>query len=441
MVGHMEPAVADFKKLFADGILTTDALDVTPAERSKMLYQKHSTAMIIECQNALSYEQTMLENARASTEEENTDSVNRRGKGERQVNTATESEETEIVDHEIAMMPFWTSDSANGDFLYAIPSYYMAINKASAEESDEKKQILLDIYSYLSSVEGQEMLIGDGFQMSSIEGVALNENDFSKDILATIAKGQVINTFSLAEGEDNKQVERQLLSGVGDLVENRISVTNWLSSADAVRDDQLTESIEQEEASYGQVETTLTRLETAYTVAQMYQEETGAQIGLCRAGGWSRSTNGYLYGGSITDSSLECITPDKESQPEDEDSDQNKIVTAKMTGKQILDILNSGDVTNTKGTYIYYVAAGLDVKFAPWGGEGERVISCKLPDGSKLDQNATYTVAYFNGSLPDDTIKAEDVLDMTWKDAFLEWLDARDGKVEKPDMTLTLVYE
>jgi hypothetical protein len=30
---------------------------------------------------------------------------------------------------------------------------------------------------------------------------------------------------------------------------------------------------------------------------------------------------------------------------------------------------------------------------------------------------------------------------MTWQEAFIEWLDERDGKVEKPDMTLTLVYE
>jgi hypothetical protein len=189
------------------------------------------------------------------------------------------------------------------------------------------------------------------------------------------------------------------------------------------------------------VETTLTRLETAYTVAEMYQELTGADVGICLAGGWSRSTNGYLYGGSITDASLECITPDKEPQ-EDDDSDANKIVTASLTGEQILSILNATSEADTKGLSIYYVAAGLTVEFAPWAGEGKRVQSCKLPDGSDLDPDAVYEVAYFNGSLPDDmTPEPDTVLDQTWQEAFLQWLDSQGDRIEKPDMTLTLVYE
>jgi hypothetical protein len=340
------------------------------------------------------------------------------------------------------MMPFWTSDEADSDFLYAIPSYYMAINKASAEESDEKRQLLLDIYSYLSSVEGQEMLIGDDFQVSNIAGVEMNENDFSENIISTIQRGNIINTFYLSEGEDDKQVERQMLSTVRDLIDGSMSDTQWLLAADAVRDSLTAETIEKEDASYGQVETTLTRLETAYTVAQMYASVTGVQIGICRAGGWSRSTNGHLYGGSITDDSLSCITPDKEPQ-EGDTSDANRIVTARLTGKEIISILNdSTELTDTKGLYTYFVASGLDVEFAPWADAGERVQSCRLLNGDKIDPDAFYEVAYFNGSLP-DTITAEpdNVLEMTWKEAFLQWLDSIGGKVEEPDMTLTLDYK
>jgi ABC-type glycerol-3-phosphate transport system substrate-binding protein len=47
MVGHMESAVEDFKKLFDDGILSVDDLEVTPTQRSEMMYQTHTTAMII----------------------------------------------------------------------------------------------------------------------------------------------------------------------------------------------------------------------------------------------------------------------------------------------------------------------------------------------------------------------------------------------------------
>ncbi len=404
MTGHMEPAVENFKKLFSDGMLSVSDLEVAPSQRSEMMYVEHSTAMIIECQNAVEYNRSM------SQEEE----------------------------HDIAMMPFWTSDEEDSDYLYAIPSYYMAINKSAAEESDEKKELLLDIYSYLSSVEGQEMLIGEDFQLSNISGVALNNNDFSAGIMDTIERGQIINTFYLAAGEENKQVERQLLATTQDMILGNISVNDWLLGADAVRDQFLSGALS-EETVYGQVETTLTRLETAYTMAEMYASLMNTDIGICLGGGWDRSTNGYLYEGDITASSLSCIQPDKEPQVDNPDS--NRIVTSYMTGQQIVDILNgSTAVAETKGLSTYYVAYGLTVEFDPWGESGKRVLSCKLADGSELDLDALYEVAYYNESLPLSNLDINQILDQSWNDAFLQWLDTQDNVLHKPDMTLTLNY-
>jgi ABC-type glycerol-3-phosphate transport system substrate-binding protein len=411
MVGHMENAVEDFRKLFEDGMLSVSDMEVTPTERSQMLYTDHSSAMTVECQNAVNYAKEYAENDDSGEEA-----------------------------HEVAMMPFWTSDDEDGDYLYAIPGYYMAINKSAAEESDEKKEILLEIFDYLSSEEGQEALIGDEFQVSNIAGVQLNLNEFSEDIIPTIEKGQIINTFYLAAGENNKQVERQMLTSAQDMLLGNISVEDWLLAADAVRD-QCTSGTFAEEESYGQVETTMTRLETAYTVAEMYASLMDAPIGICCGGGWSRSTNGYLYEGDITDSSLSCITPDKESTAEDEDTDANKIVTAYLTGQQILDILNDATVTSTtKGLSTYYVAYGLEVEFNPWVDMGDRVLSCKLPNGQDIDPDEVYEVAYFNGSLPNIDVEPERVLDLSWQDAFIEWLDEHNDVLEKPDMTLKLVY-
>jgi ABC-type glycerol-3-phosphate transport system substrate-binding protein len=410
MVGHMEQAAADFKKLFDDGILSLSNLNVAPSERSTMLYVEHTAAMIVECQNAVSYQSSMC--SQAGLEEE----------------------------HEIAMMPFWTSDEEDSDFLYVIPSYYMAINRTSAEESESKKEILLEIFDFLSSVEGQEMLIGDNFQMSNIAGVSLVENNFSEDILDTISRGQIINTFYFADGETNKQVERQMLATLEDMVLGNISVKEWLQGADAVRDQWISGELSAEEV-YGSTETTLTRLETAYSMAQMYASLTGAPIGICQGGGWDNSTNGYLYEGDITDASLACITPDKESQSEEEDAAADKIVTASLTGEQILSILNNGTASrNTKGLAVYYVAYGLDVEFAPWNEAGSRVLSCKLPDGSEILADEVYEVAYFNGSLPLENPEINRVLDMSWQDAFLTWLKENDGVIKKPDMTVKLVY-
>jgi ABC-type glycerol-3-phosphate transport system substrate-binding protein len=411
MIGHMEPAVTKFRQLFDDGILSDAIFETTPSERSQMLYVDHSTAMIIECQNAVDYNVSLTDAAEGNPEV-----------------------------HEVAMMPFWTSDEAESDFVYAIPSYYMAINKASAEESDEKKQILLDIFSYLSSVEGQEMLMGDNFQISSIEGVAMQSNDFSQNIMDTISRGNIINTFYYAEGETSKQVERAMRETAEDLIDGNMTTEQWLANADETRDAYLSGSMTEEDV-LGQSETTLTRLESAYTVAEMYAEQMDVSIGLVRGGGWDRSTNGYFYAGDITATSLAVVEPDKEVSSDDPEAD--RIVTSTLTGQQILDILNDATpLAETRGFSSYFVAYGLDVTFAPWESEGSRVISCKLADGTALDPDATYEVAYFNGSLPESiSASVDQVLEKTWQEAFLDWLDGQGGTVKKPDMTLTLQWE
>jgi ABC-type glycerol-3-phosphate transport system substrate-binding protein len=411
MVGHMEPAVEKFKSLFDDGILSLADWDMQPGTRSDMMYIYHTTAMVIECQNALNYAKTFAEKA-----------------GD------------EDVYHEVAMMPFWTSDEPDSDYLYSIPNYFMAINKQSAEESEDKKALLLDIFAYLSSVEGQKMLINDSPQLSNVQGVALDESSFSEAILDTVERGQVISNFYLATGENSKQVEKQLRSTTPDLIQGNISVEDWLLAADQVRDDFLAGKLNQETV-YGQVDETLTRLESAYTMAEMYQQLTDADIGICLGGAWNCGTNGHFYEGNITDSSLSCVRPDKESSS-DENPMAGTIVTSSMTGEQILEILNNATgPASTIQENAYYVASGLTVQFDPWAEEGSRVISCKTADGQELELDKTYQVAYFYGSLPEGSTEPENSLQQTWDESFLDWLNQQGGVIQKPSMTLELVYE
>jgi ABC-type glycerol-3-phosphate transport system substrate-binding protein len=411
LVGHLEPAVEKFKSLFDDGILSLADWEMQPGTRSRMIYTYHTAAMVIECQNAVGYAQSM----------------------------AADGE----TPHEVAMMPFWTSDEPDSDYLYSIPSYYMAINKSSAEESEEKKEILLEVYSYLSSAEGQGMLIADGPRISSVKGVPMEEAEFSDAIRDTIADGRIVSNFYLAAGENSKQVEKQLRSTAPDMIQGNISVEDWLLAADQVRDDFLAGNTGEEPTVYGQVESTMTRLESAYTMAEMYKELTGADIGICYGGAWRNGTNGYFYQGDITDKSLACVTPAKESSGDDADPMEGMIVTADMTGAQVLDILNAagtGD-SSTEGESPYYVAAGLMVSFNPWAEAGSRVQSCKTADGKELDADATYKVAFFYNSLPEGAPAPTESLGETWQESFLGWLDSQGGVLKAPEMTIKLVYD
>jgi raffinose/stachyose/melibiose transport system substrate-binding protein len=413
LVGHMEPAVDKYKQLFEDGILSLNDWEVQPGTRSNMMYIYHTTAMVIESQNAMNYAKTFAE-----------------------------SVSDKDVYHEVAMMPFWTSDKENSDYLYTIPNYFMAINKKSAEESDEKKSILLDILDYLSSVEGQQMLINGSPQISNVIGVEMDESAFTDAIRDTIERGQLIGNFYMATGENSKQVEKQLRSTTPDMIKGDMSVEDWLLAADQVRDDFLAGNLTQETV-YGQVETTLTKLESAYTLAEMYQQLTGADIGIALGGAWSNGTNGHFYKGDITDSSLSCVTPNKESSSDDNPM-ADTIVTSTMTGAQILDILNNDgkdiEENGTVGEGRYYVASGLTVQFDPWASGSDRVISCKTADGKEIDAEATYQVAYFYGSLPEGSQSPETSLNQTWQESFLEWLDQQGGVIKSPDMTIELSY-
>jgi putative hemolysin len=252
-------------------------------------------------------------------------------------------------------------------------------------------------------------------------------------------------------------VEKQLRSTTPDMIQGNITVEDWLLAADQVRDDFLAGNTT-EETVYGQVETTLTRLESAYTLAEMYQDLTGADIGIAYGGAWRRGTNGHFYAGDITDSSLACVTPYKEANAEEDPELTGTIVTSTMTGAQVLSILNNAtglvSAGTTEGESRYYVAAGLTVKFDPWAAEGSRVLSCKTPDGKDLDLEGTYTVAYFYGSLPDGSLPDGSLPDGSlpdgslpdgslgepWLDSFIKWLDQQGGTIKKPSMTIELDY-
>jgi ABC-type glycerol-3-phosphate transport system substrate-binding protein len=410
MVGHMEPAVEKFKQLFEDGILSLSDWDVQPRTRSNMMYKYHTTAMIVESQNAMNYAKSFAE----------------------------ESDDPDAY-HDVAMMPFWTSDESDSDYVYSVPSYFIGINKKSAEESEEKKALLLEIFEYISSVEAQEMLISDSAQISNVQGVSMESSSFTDAIRDTIERGQIISCFYYVAGENGQQLEEQLRSTTPDMIQNNMSVEEWLLAADQVRDDFLAGDLTQETV-YGKVEKTLTRLESAYTVAEMYKDLTGADIGICLGGVWRNGTDGHFYEGDITDSSLGCVKPDKESSSDD-DPMAGTIVTATMTGQQILDILNNATgPVDSESVMPYYVASGLAVEFDPWASEGNRVISCKTEDGKDINADETYNVAYFYGSLPDSSIKAESSLGQTWQESFLTWLDEQDGIIKEPSMTLELEY-
>ncbi len=412
MVGHMEPAVDTLLRLREDGVFAKEDFLVKPRDRSRMLYQDHTTAMIFENQNAYT--------------------------------TNMEYASDESVYHEVGIFPFWTSDEPDSDYLYAIPSYYMAVNRKAAEKSRKKRELLLAIMAYLSESGTQEKLVKNGMQISGVQDVPIVENAFSEDVRQTIEEGRIIGTFSYAGVDGNQTVEWVLRDSACNLLEGKLSPREWLEKADLARDTYL--SGQNTDEVYGMAEKSFTKLETAQLVGDMYRHETGAQIALVYVGDCNDGVTGFLYQGPITDKALKCFSPSRVS-----DEANTGIATGTFTGQQIMDYLSGKEGVYGERSYRHIVASGLLVEFAPWEKPGERLVSCKLPGGETLQPDAKYQVAYYAGSLKkeeDDTqgenfaaTMDEKILAGTWEEHFISWLADIGGVVREAPLTTKLIWE
>lgn len=132
MVGHMEAAAEKYLKLFDDGVLSLDLWDVIPGYRSRKLYDYHTSLMTIESQQTFEFNQVF-------------------------------NEEKPENQHEIGLMPIYTSDDPDSGYLYAIPRSFIGITGQGAADP-AKLEALLRIMDYLSTPEGQKLLIsGDDY--------------------------------------------------------------------------------------------------------------------------------------------------------------------------------------------------------------------------------------------------------------------------------------
>ena len=396
MIGHMEGAAEKLIKLFDDGILSPDLWEMRAPVRTAKLYRYHTSLMTIECQSAQGY-----------NERENSDTPENL--------------------HEIGMMPFYTSDEADSDYLISMPRCYFGMTKKAAQD-EAKKNAILDIFSFLSTMEGQDLMIeGGGGEINLLKQSNLTDEPFYDEVRDTFSGGRVITRFNFA-GKPGA-VEGYMHQSTPDLVAGNITIEDWLKEADRIRDEAL-DSKPEEEESYGTVKEMLTVEETAVVVGEAYLHATGADIGIvpCRA---SFGMKNRLYKGDVTGKAIDTITTTRMSVGTvTEDPNHINIVTVKITGQQLMELLEE-----YKGTFVGL--AGLDVEYDPSKPEGERYISIKY-NGKEIAPEDEFTAASVKGavkSLP--VVKSYD--ELVFSDMFISYLDSIGGEIPGAPNSLKIV--
>ncbi|MGN1303671.1 MAG: 5'-nucleotidase C-terminal domain-containing protein [Oscillospiraceae bacterium] len=396
MIGHMEGAAQKLIKLFDDGILSPDLWEMRAPVRTVKLYRYHTSLMTIECQSALGYNER-------------------------------ENSETPDNLHEIGMMPFYTSDEEDSDYLISMPRCYFGMTKRAAQD-EAKKNAILEIFNYLSTMEGQDLMIdGGGGEINLLKQSNLTDDPFYDEVRDTFSQGRVITRFNFA-GKSGA-VESYMHQSTPDLAAGNITIEDWLKEADRVRDEAL-ENKPVEEESFGTSAEMLSVEETSVIVGEAYIHATGADIGMvqCRT---SFGMKNRLFDGPITAQEIDgLMTTRMTVGTVSEDPNHINIVTVKITGQQIMDILGAN-----KDTFVGL--AGLDVEYDPSKPEGERYVSIKY-NGKEIAPEDEFIAASVKGavkSLP--VVKSYD--ELAFSDMFISYLDSKGGVISGAPDSLKIV--
>lgn len=365
---HMEPLFKGMKELFDSGVLSEACFTIDPGIRSSMLYKEYTSAMTMESQNAVTYAQ-------------NTDS-----------------------EHEYGMMPFWCSNDPDSDCLVVAPGFNILANKKLCEpENSEKLEKVMEILAYLSTPEGQKALMNEeSTTISNVKGASSTYNgSFMEGVTKTIEKGNIYPEVRYTELHYNNPFQVAFRESLIGYVNGTMQLHEALAHCDEALN-LLQTAPDPVEISYGTATRTFTTLETAEFVADILRKEANADIALVLSKSLSYGEAGNFYEGEITDAILKLVSLDYVSG---KDPSYNRLVTVRLTGNQILSILNYpylGSSADTRSMWIendnpsYWVPSNLRIEYAPLLYENS-VLSIKNMDGSEFDLEKTYTVAIWNG--------------------------------------------
>lgn len=368
-IGHMEPLFEGMKSLFDSGVLNEACFTVDPGVRSAMLYKEYTSAMTMEKQVAATY--------------------------------AEQAGST----HEYGMMPFWSGNDPNSDYLISAPGFNIYANKRLEKpENAEKRQMVMQILEYFSTPEGQYALMPEeSATISNVKGVDVTSGGALMDnVAATIAKGNIVQEVRYTDLAYNNPFQVAFRESLIGYVNGSMTLNDALTHCDeAMR--MLKQAETPKETVYGSSKQNFTVLETAEFVADILREAADADLALVLSKQLSYGEPGNFYEGDITDTSLKMVSLDYVSGKVPE---YNRLVTINLTGAQILSIMNYPYLNNTDADTrtmwataqnpSYWVPSNLKLEYAPLLTEN-RVIRVTQMDGSAFDLEKTYRVAIWNG--------------------------------------------
>lgn len=297
---------------------------------------------------------------------------------------------------EFALMPFFNPGS-NNDWARLYMVCYIGLNKHLEEpENKEKYDQVMELMSYLSTVEGQKMLSADtGAMYSSLIDTTPPDVPEIEALIPALNQGRyaVFPTLENAQG-----ALREGLAGL---------LAGTLTKADVTRlvdEENLSPPITESAKLLGQASKSFSLTDTGSFVADAMCAWGDCELALILDNGKDGSYNGKgisgcIYEGDVTTSDIDRIMPDLKA------NDSGALWKASISGKDLLQVLEySVSVENNQTGWFYYVS-GLKLEFDPTAEPGRRVKKITLADGTAIDPGHNYTIVVTEGSVPEEYLK------------------------------------
>jgi len=316
---------------------------------------------------------------------------------------------------EFCFMPHFSMTDGQG-WLLNLGYYFGANQNLQKPENREKLEAAMELLDFISSEEGQMLLIEDDLGMlSATRGAKLPDEPFMKDIRTQIESGRYImrpvyNMFTSV-------LETEIAAFIrGETTSSRILEKCQL----------LLEEGQPDLKSLGQASEDFTVLQTGNLKADALRRAASADIALigmeeanCYApvGG----TRSKLYKGPVTEADAVRIAQTRTDAP-------LTCSTAFISGREILALLErgamSGEEQETGLTEHFhpFAVSGLTLTYCLSGEEGGRVRDVKLNDKTLLNPDEQYTVAFLDGALTEDLAAGQTKTEISMTDAFIEYI-------------------
>ncbi|MDC7291114.1 extracellular solute-binding protein [Blautia schinkii] len=279
----------------------------------------------------------------------------------------------------------YPSDTPGERWMQMSPGRCMALSKASMEDPD-KKQILLDIFEFLSTNEGQEALLEVFSGVSSVKSAEANLREEYRDVQTCIENGRIFYADRIGNELHNQTLKAYL--------DGKLNLEQALDETDAMMES-ISASREPEKPS-GTAAEDFTILETSCFIADAMLSATGAEIALIPHGTYYKGNLAKIYKGDVTLLNSFYL---RGLGAED------YLTTYEITGADLKKLMEH-PIINGEEANAMYAFSGLAMEYAPWRDKNENVLKLTLADGSEIEDGRVYTVAAWATSIDESYITA-----------------------------------